>query len=289
MSNAGGFEEDLPRLAAESFDLSSRLCRSCGDMHALGPYIRLARGRVDVEPPSSPLQPQLTDLIARGRKKVLIAGAQDTGLLALVARAGARLDPEIVVLDRCATPLEMCRRFARLWVLPIETVQEDLTNLAMRERFDIVLVHFTLHFIPNDRHADVIARLRHALRPLGRLLLLFHTSHRVEADLGSENSERFADWAIDELERIPVSLPQAREAFRARLRASAQNIDDRQGAFREPEDFDALLASAGFAVRKRFEIGIETWLERANPRQDLIAKIIMKRRFLVIAQPTVNS
>ena len=284
MSGDARFREDLPRLAAESFELSSRLCRSCGDMHALEPYIRLVRGRTDVEPPSSPLQSQLTDLMALGRKKVLVAGSQDTGLLALVARAGAELDPEIVVLDRCATPLELCRRFARRWILPIETMQEDLTHLAMRARVDIVLVHFTLHHISGDRHADVVARLRHALRPSGRLLLLFHTSHRVETDLGSENSERFADWAIEELERIPVSLPQAREVFRARLRSRAQNLEDRQGVFHDPEDVDALLAGAGFTVRERFEIG----LNRANPRQDPIAKM-MKRRFLVIAEPTASS
>jgi hypothetical protein len=61
---------------------------------------------------------------------------------------------------------------------------------------------------------------------------------------------QFADWAIEELERIPVSLPEAREAFRAR----AQNHAERQGAFREPEDVDALLASAGLNACERFEI-----------------------------------
>jgi SAM-dependent methyltransferase len=284
MSGDARFREDLPRLAAESFDLSSRLCRSCGDVHALGPYIRLARGRADVEPPSSPLQPRLTDLIALGRKKVLIAGAQDTGLLALVARAGAELNPEIVVLDRCATPLEVCRRFARRWILPIETVQEDLTNLAMRECFDIILAHFTLQHIACDRRADVLVRLRKALRPSGRLLVLFHTSRRVETDFGSENSDRFADWAIEELERIPVSLPQAREVFRARLRSRAQNLEGRQGVFRDPEDVDALLAGTGLTVRERFEIEFN----RTNPVQDLMAKI-MKRRFLAVAEPTATS
>jgi SAM-dependent methyltransferase len=280
MSGEAGLEEDLPRLAAESFELSGRLCRSCADMHALGPYIRIARGWGGVEPPSSPLQSRLAELIAAGRRKVLIAGSQDTGVLALVARAAAGRSPEIAVVDRCATPLELCRRFARHWSLPIETVQQDLTDLAMPESFDTILVHFTLHHIPDQDRADVLARLAHALRPSGRLLLLFHTSRSVEPDLGLESSEDFADWAIEELERIPVALPQAREAFRARLRARAQDHAERQGAFREPEDVDALLAGAGLRPCERHEIG----LKRAHPMQDLIEKI-KRRRFLVIAAP----
>jgi SAM-dependent methyltransferase len=282
MSDEARFQEDLPRLAAESFELAMRLCRSCGDMHALGPYIRLARGWGGVEPPSSPLPSRLTELIAAGRKKVLIAGSQDTGLLALVARAGAERPPEITVVDRCATPLELCRRRARHWNMPIETVQADLADLAMRDCFDIVLVHFTLHHISDERRADVLARLCQALHRSGRLLLLFHTSGSVEPDPGSENCNRFADWAIEELERIPVSLPEAREAFRARLRARAENHAERQGAFREPEDVDALLASAGLNGCERLEIG----LKRVNPVQDLIEKI-KRRRFLVIAEPTL--
>jgi SAM-dependent methyltransferase len=281
MSDEPGFQEDLPRLAAESFELASRLCRSCRDMHALGPYIRLVRGWGSVEPPSSPLQSRLTELIAAGRRKVLIAGSQDTGLLALVARAGVGRPPEITVVDRCATPLELCRRRAGHWNLPIETVQEDLTDLDMRECFDIILVHFTLHHISNERRADVLARLCRALRRSGRLLLSFHTSGRVEPDLESESSNQFADWVIEELERIPVSLPEVREAFRARLRARAQNHAERQGAFSELEDFNALLAGAGLNASERFEIG----LKRVNPVQDLIEKI-KRRRFLIIAEPT---
>src|ERR1700681_3505469 len=75
------FDEDLPQLAAESFVLSKGRCRSCGRMHALWPYIRLARASTGIEAASSRLQSVLTAIIAEGRRNILIAGAADTGLL----------------------------------------------------------------------------------------------------------------------------------------------------------------------------------------------------------------
>ena len=62
------------------------------------------------------LESRLAGLFAQGRRHVLIAGSQDTGVLALVARAGAKHDANITVLDICETPLELCRRFAAQWL-----------------------------------------------------------------------------------------------------------------------------------------------------------------------------
>jgi SAM-dependent methyltransferase len=191
------FQEQLPRTAAENFELAERLCQSyCGQMHALWSYIRLARASPGAEPTSSKLEYILSTLIAAGCRKVLIAGSQDTGLLGLVARAGSNAFPEIVVLDRCATPLEACQRLARSWSLPIKTVHADLMNLDMCEDFELVLLHFTLHYIPADRQVEVLGRLRHALRPTGRLLLLVNVGQAISGALVSEHRDGYADWVL---------------------------------------------------------------------------------------------
>ena len=83
------YTERLSDLAAQAYQLSDRLCGSCRDLHALWPYIRLSRSSTGVEVEGSRLTQVLRQLIADGRRDVLIAGAADTGLLALVARAGA--------------------------------------------------------------------------------------------------------------------------------------------------------------------------------------------------------
>jgi SAM-dependent methyltransferase len=277
------FEEDLPRIAAEAFAFSGELCRSCGNMHALWSYIRLARASTGAEAAASRLQSVLSGLIVEDRRKLLIAGSQDTGLLALVARSCA--DPlEIAVLDRCETPLALCRHLAQSWSLPIETFHEDLTNLDIRGRFDTILVHGTLHYVAADRRADVLARLRRALCPDGRLVLLFNTGRRIDGDLVEESRSGYARWVIGELDRLAVPLPEEREAFSARLRSHAEQREQREGVFAAPEDVDALLADAGFAVQERFEIGVKV----TASVQEFLAKI-GKRRFLVVAEPIAGT
>ena len=111
MTDRCDYDEDLPHVAAETFASAHRSCCSaCREMHALWPYIRLAGAWLGGEASSPRLISALADCLADGRRKVLIAGAADTGLLALTARAGGTQRPDIAVLDRCATPIEACRR-----------------------------------------------------------------------------------------------------------------------------------------------------------------------------------
>jgi SAM-dependent methyltransferase len=281
MTDGPGYHEDLRCIAAEGFQLADRLCRDCGQLHALWPYIRLARATsAGLEDAGEQVQSVLAELIAAGRRDVLVAGSADTGLLALVARSGAGRPLDIVVLDRCETPLEMCRRLARRWSLPIATLHEDLADLDRPGQFDIVLVHGTLHFLAPARRADVLARMRRSLRPDGRLVLRVNTSRRIEGDLTGEGRHGYADWVPDELARIAVPLPEPPEAFRERLRLHAMSREDREGAFRAPEEIQALLAQAGFMTRDWLELGVKL----STPVQDFVAKT-GKRRFLVIAEP----
>jgi SAM-dependent methyltransferase len=282
MPDRSRFDEDLPCLAAESFELSKSLCRACGQVHALWPYIRLTRASTGVEAPSSQLRSVLTGLMAEGRRRVLIAGAADTGLLALLARASADAgrDADIAVLDRCEAPLALCRRWAARVPHPIVTLHQDLRDLNEAQLFDLVLVHGTLHFIAAPERPDVLARLRRSLAPGGRLVLLFNTSAPVVGDLARHGRDGYADWVLDELKRIGVTLPEPHDAFRTRLISHAQERENREGAFAVPEDVDALLANAGFTLQKRVEVGTPT----TGAVQQFLAKI-RKRRFLIIAAP----
>jgi SAM-dependent methyltransferase len=281
MTSGPGFHEDLRHIAAEGFQLANRLCRDCGQLHALWPYIRLARATsAGLEDATSQLQSELTALIAANRRDVLVAGSADTGLLTLLARSGAGYPLDIVVLDRCETPLELCRRLAQRWSLRIATLREDLVDLDRPGSFDIVLVYGTLHFLAADRRADVLARMRRSLRPNGRLVLRINTSRPIEGDLTEEGRDGYADWVPDELNRIAVPLPEPPEAFREHLRVHAKSRENREGAFNSPEDIRALLTQAGFATRDWLEIGVKL----SEPVQEFVEKT-GKRRYLVIAEP----
>jgi hypothetical protein len=150
LSRSNTYREPLPELAVEAFEVAARRCGSCRDSHALWPYIRLSRASIGAEREGSALEPLLAELLIIDRPVILIAGTQDTGLLSLVARAASKRDANIIVLDRCETPLEMCRRLSTRWGLPITTIHQDLRDLNIRDRFDLVLLHHTLQFVSTE-------------------------------------------------------------------------------------------------------------------------------------------
>ena len=99
------YSERLSDLAPQAYQLSDLLCGSCRNLYALWPYMRLLRSSTDVEHQGSSLEIALRVLIAGGVRKILIAGAADTGLLVLVLLAAANNNVHISVLDICETPL----------------------------------------------------------------------------------------------------------------------------------------------------------------------------------------
>ncbi len=277
--------ERLSDLAAQAYQLSDQLCGTCRNLHALWPYMRLLRSSTGVEHQGSNLENALRLLIAGGRRKILIAGAADTGLLALVLRAAANNNVDIAVLDICETPLELCRRVAREWALPIDTVRVDLRELNVAQQFELVLVHGTLHFIAAADRRDVLNRIRRALRPEGCLVLLFNTSKPSStAEIGDRFHFDYAESMISEMKRLPIPLPDDEQSFRTRLIAHSRQRQLREGAFSEPEDVKDLLGTAGFALSSCSQIKVEV-TGKAN---DFVSGF-SKRRFLAVAKPIMDA
>lgn len=273
------YAEDLTDLAAEAFRLAGEMCGPCRNFHALWPYLRLAEASGgNVHAPA--VAAAIAQFAAGEGIKLLLAGAADTGLLSMVARTVGNHVPEIVVLDRCETPLELCRRFSRRWSLPIETLRADLQSLETDSRFDVVFAHSILQFIPADRRPEVLSRLRRALRPDGRMIIVFRTSDRIEDGLLSEYRESYATQLMEQLDRKHIALPEPREAFRLRVEIYSEERRAREGAHREPEEVENLIANAGFEI----ESITPTDARLSAPFRKFTAKI-SKQRFLVIARP----
>jgi SAM-dependent methyltransferase len=281
MSNELRFSEDLPQLAAEASSTARRLCGPCQNFHLLWPYLRIAQASGgDVA--ALTVRITLNRLLSRRGQRILIAGAADTGLLAIVARA-ARPDTGIVVLDRCQTPLALCERFAQRWSRPIETMQLDLVELSVESGFDVVFAHSLLQFIPADRRVDVLSRLRRSLRPDGRLVIVFRTSARIEGSLLAEYRESYPLHLIESLAAANVALPEPRDAFHRRARAYAEERRAREGAQASRADVEQMLEAAGFSIEDMtsIESSVSMPFRRVNEK-------IEKRRFLAIAKPVIE-
>jgi len=273
------FAEHLERLAEEAFELGDRLCGSCKVFHMLWPYTRIAGASGgDVRAP--PVRSVLSRLLSQGNQKLLIAGCADSGLLAVVARA-ANSGAHITALDRCETPLELCRRFAHRYSLPVEIVHLDLTKLAAQSKFDVVFVHMLLQFISAGQQADVLWRLRRSLRPDGRLVLVFRTSARIQGSLSEEYRCSHALRLIEELEARNIALPEPRENFRRRAEVYFDERRMREGAHSSRADVERLIKAAGFAIEN--VVQIEPIM--SEPFRQFAVKID-KQRFLAIARPS---
>jgi cyclopropane fatty-acyl-phospholipid synthase-like methyltransferase len=272
--------EDLPQMAATQYRLADQFCATCGNFHALWPYRRIARLCGAAEAGGSDIEAKLGEVFRSGRRRVLIAGAADTGLLALTARAGVGCDIEAVVLDRCRTPLDMCQAFAQRWSIAVETRHQDLTDLDVVADFDVVFANSILQFISPDRRVDFLSRLRRAMRQDGRLVNVFNVSARVVGETLPEYRAGYSGWVLSELERRNIPLPESRQTFLRRLDDYAREFESREGSFNTAEQFLALHARAGFEVSSC----VETGMSLAQPWQQFVAKLA-KRRYILVAGP----
>jgi len=272
MSRSNTYSEPLPELAVETFELAARQCGGCRNTHALWPYIRLSRASIGAEREGSALEALLAELLPE-QPEILIAGAADTSLLALVARAASKRDANIMVLDRCDTPLEMCRRLSTRWGLPISTNHQDLRDVDIRDRFDLVLLHHTLQFVPTEDRSKVLLNLARALRRSGRLVHAFNISDPLSGSLATEHRNSYPEWVIRELTRAGISFPEPQAAFHARLAAHASNRERHTGAFSSLAEVDRLMHGAGFSVERTLCIQPEL----ITPYRLLLAKLKMQR------------
>jgi len=272
------YPEPLTEIAAEAYQLSGRLCGQCGDLHALWPYIRLTRASTGVEAQHSALHNELDKLFARGLRDVLIAGCQDTGLLALVARAAIDRHVNITILDICETPLELCRTVAKQWSLPIATIRRDLAALDVEAAFDIVLVHGTLNFISPDRRLVALKCVHDALKPNGRLLLFFNTGRTSMADQRQYAATDYGAWVLSELKRLNVRLPDSEPTLRRRLNAHDGRRHLREAAFAQPDEVGLLLERAGFTIEACHALDLNV-----PAAMQQIMTSVAKRRFMIIA------
>jgi SAM-dependent methyltransferase len=272
------FNEDLRQLAVDTPKLANRFCGDCQNFHFLWPYLRLAGASGgDVE--AVLVHSALSSLLSGNGQKILIAGAADTGLLAVVARA-ANAGTEIVIVDRCKTPLELCRSFATKWSLLVDMLHLDLGKLSEQSCFDVVFAHSLLQFISPDRRVDVLSRMRRSLRPDGRLVLVFRTSARIEGNLLQEYREAYPRHLIEQLERMNVILPESCENFRRRVEIYSTEREAREGAHASAAEVEELIEAAGFAIENLMSIEASM----SAPFRDLTAKI-GKQRFIAIAKP----
>jgi hypothetical protein len=250
VSEQAGTEGELigePRELAEAqFRLALTLCGACRDYHALWPFRRLAGVVSGLEPDAVVIAPALRAFTPQ-HGRLLIAGAADAGMLALALSATEGLAPFIEIVDRCPTPLAICRVYAKRHGITIETRETDLAKLDPLERYDVIFTHGFVQFIPATMRIGFLGRLAGLLKPSGSLIV----AERLRIASGHEPRQgSYTDEMLTALCSDGVPFPEAEAAFRRRIEDEVAALRTRAAGAFGPKDLTAALTAAGYAIRQ---------------------------------------
>jgi hypothetical protein len=105
-------------------------------------------------------------------KRVLISGASDYSMLALVLNAYRQegIEPEITVVDRCETPLYLNRWYAEQKSTSIKTHAVNFLHYNRLEPFDLICTHSFMGYFSPDTRMALFANWQKRLRSGGKLV-----------------------------------------------------------------------------------------------------------------------
>lgn len=168
-------DEPLAELAAFALDWAHCLCdpnAGCRDYHRGWSIVRLVEAGGALPAGQDFFGAALRRLARDGRIRVLLSGAADTGLAAMVLKAlrPHGIEPEMVLVDRCLTTLEQNRLFARHAGFRLEAIQSDAAALDVPPA-DAIMVHSLLGFFAPEERQPVVDMWARNLAPHGRVLI----------------------------------------------------------------------------------------------------------------------
>jgi SAM-dependent methyltransferase len=266
--------DDMNQLLAESVPLAHHWApescwrdpangESCAWYHGLWQVLRLVGVVTTLTHHADLYIKALQPLIASGRfNRVLISGSADYGLLSIVIEAfqQAQAVPEITVVDRCETPLRLCRWYAERFGYRIETAAGDLTAFRAGRTYDLVCAHSLLSRVPVEHHAQIAASWAGLLRPGGILLMannLYPGVQSAKIDFAPDEipgyQDRVAKAAAGCAHRAVLpsaeELDRMTEAYAVHMSANVIGSRDHLTAILEAHGFDLLEARFGDLIK----------------------------------------
>jgi SAM-dependent methyltransferase len=173
-------DEPLELSAPLARQLASRLCRknpatgkSCEWDHGFWQYLRIFGLAASPRRQADFYREAFEQLVdSSSRPRILISGATDYGMLALVLAAFRErgIEPQVTVVDMCETPLALNRWFAERESIEVHTHCSDLLSYTSDVPFGLICAHsFFGQFSPAQRPA-LLANWHTLLRPGGAVV-----------------------------------------------------------------------------------------------------------------------
>lgn len=159
-------------------------CGPCAPYHGLWPWLRLlglaATPHRHAAFYDAWLVPPADAGADGGATRVLVCGAADEVMVTIVLDAYDRTgrSAAVTVVDRCPTPIALCRAYASEADLDIDAAVTDLFSYEPGLPFDVLCTHSLLSILAAEERGDAVARWRSWLKPGGRVVTVARVADR---------------------------------------------------------------------------------------------------------------
>ena len=198
------------RLSADDAgSIAKRACRhDCLWYHGFWPHLRqLGLGTAPEDHASFYTAGLDERSVAGGSTRVLVCGTADSAMPCLAYRTLSDLgcQAELVVLDRCVTPLVITREEFALKGAAVTTVHGDALEAQFDQPFDVIVTHSILGYFSESEREALFRRWSDWLRPEGRVLTVnrLRSSATEYVRFTHEEAEAFVGRVLKAIRRTP--------------------------------------------------------------------------------------
>jgi len=256
-------DEPLELSAPLARQLASKLCRknsttgeSCEWDHGFWQYLRILGL---ASPPKRHADfyreafEQLVD--SSSRPRILISGATDYGMLALVLATFRErgIEPHVTVVDVCETPLALNRWFAERESIEIHTHCSNMLSYTSDLAFDLICTHAFLGFFSPTQRPGLLANWHTLLRPGGAVVTVARIRPAAPCEPTRFTPAQAAAFCAAALKRATemrgVLDIEPEEAFSGAQRTASQR---RFYSTTSLEEIRSLFEQAGFTMKRLF-------------------------------------
>ena len=252
-------EEPVSESAALARRKAAELCPAgnsehldCTLFHGLWQYFRLF-GLASTPARNAGFFMNTLESLARdgGYSRMLISGAADYSMPAHVLQAYRNVEAavHVTVLDRCETPLYLCRWYAERMSVTMDTCVSDILDFAPEDRFDVTCSHsFLARFAP-PRRKNLMAAWHRILRPGGKVI----TNSRLNPAAPDDGTGFSPDQVTAFRDRVYRAAVKHRDALGIDADEIAEHARQyarewRTHSIRTPQEIAGLFEDGGFEL-----------------------------------------
>lgn len=191
---------------------------------------------------------------AYSHRKILIAGCSDHSMLAIVLSAIKTLSciPLITVVDRCETPLSVCRWFADRMGCEITTQKADLVSYEPNENFDIICTDGLLSNLEPTGRSDIVSAWHRLLDPGGGVLITTNNIRPVQQTIATWRSPDMVTALCDRAVQLRSSLSADIDLTDDELRKLARDFfaHPKSQSVSSAVEFESYFRAGNFAIER---------------------------------------